>query len=210
MKQLIQTLKTPKGYITCFTIAILIAAALAYMYISSFTNVTFHFDSSKGSILLTDSAKKTYTPTSDLQMRLKKGEYTLAEKGNNLANNTRIITIDNKSSEVAIDFSYTKQYLQSLYENEQLAIYAAILQVYPKIQSDYTISGGRLYGQGNWFGAALVYNNRQSDNRDTLRIIVEKQDDTWEVISTPPTPILSTKTYPNVPYGILKAINQVK
>lgn len=210
MKRIIQSLTTPKGYIACFTIAVLIAATLAYMYISSFKNVTFVFDSSKGSINLIDSEKKTYSPISNTEIRLKKGEYTLMKKGADIAQDSRVITINDDSNKISVDFNYTEQYLKTLYEKQQIDIYATILKKYPTIKSDYTINGGQLYNQGEWFGATLTYNNRQSAHRDTLRILLNKQNDTWQVVSKPPTPILSKQQFPNAPYETLKAINQVR
>jgi hypothetical protein len=210
VKKVIRTLATPKGYIACFTVAVLIAAFLTYTYIASFKNVVFTFDTTKGSITLTDSAKKVYTPAANEEIRLKKGEYTLSKSGDNIAKSNSMLTINDNSSSIAIDFSYTDKYLETLYEAQQIDIYSAILQEYPAIKSDYTITGGRLYNQGEWFGAALTYNNRQSTNRDTLRILLHKQDDKWDVISKPPTPILSKADYPDAPYDTLKAVNRVK
>lgn len=210
MKKIIRTLATPKGYIACFTIAVLIAAFLAYTYVTSLKNVVFTFDTTKGSITLTDSAKKVYTPVANKEIRLKKGEYTLSKSGENVAKSSSTLTINDDSGNIAVDFSYTDQYLETLYDAQQIDIYAAILQKYPAVKSDYTITGGRLYNQGEWFGAALTNNDRQSANRDTLRILLYKQDDEWNVISQPPMPVLSKADYPDAPYDTLRAINRVK
>lgn len=80
---------------------------------------------------------------------------------------------------------------------------------YPKIESDYTIADATLYEDGKWFGATLRYKGTDIANRDTLRVLMENKSGKWIVRTKPPVPLLSTKTYPDVPKSVLQDINKV-
>lgn len=204
-------LTSSKAYITYFVIATLLISVFLFRYLDSFvSNITFNYDSSLGSISLHSDGQKVAEPAAGQEIRLKKGDYLVRSSGKNIAQTQQKITIDGRKTSFDIDFSYTSDYLGSLYDDEQLAIYTAMLLEYPKIDSDYSLSHEKLYGMGDWFGATLVYNDQQADNRDSLRLLMQKSGDGWQVISKPPTPVLSAPNYPDVPYEILKAINQAE
>jgi len=96
---------------------------------------------------------------------------------------------------------------------KQLAIERPTIDIvmraaYPKISSEYTVGPGQLFDEGRWFGATLTYKGSDIDNRDTLRILMQKKDGLWIVRTTPPEPLLSRKKYPDVPVDILRTINK--
>lgn len=205
-----QRLTSQKAYITYFVIAVLLIGVVVFRYLDTFASVNFQYDSSMGSISLHSDGEKLHTPANNESVRLKKGSYIVKSSGKNIDTNTQEITVDGSKDTYDINFRYTDKYLASLYEDEQLSIYTAMLLEYPSILSDYTLHNDQLYGLGDWFGAALVYNDQEADNRDTLHILMKKSGDNWQVISTPPSPVLSAPDYPQVPYSILMAINQAK
>ena len=45
-------------------------------------------------------------------------------------------------------------------------------------------------------------------NRDTLRVLMEKQAGIWKLRTTPPEPILSAQEYTDVPKSVLSDINK--
>lgn len=203
-------LTTSYVYLTYFVIATLLLASLLFRYLDSFASVQFNYDSGLGSISLLTDGKTVAQPVAGEKTRFKKGDYLVRSSGKNIADRQQKITIDGTKANFDIDFSYTKDYLNRLYQDEQLAIYTAMLLQYPQIDSDYSLSSDRLYGMGDWFGATLVYNEQKAENRDSLRIVMQKTKTGWQVVSSPPSPVLSAPDYPDVPYIILKAINQAE
>lgn len=201
---------SPKAYLTYFVIAFLIAVFLIYRYVTSFTEVSFVLIPNDGSITLINQDNQHIKPSLNTPFHLKKGTYTVEKHGDHVINTKQRIAVDGSRKKISIYMDYTDKYLTKLYSKEQINIYTALLLKYPKINSDYTISGGQLFNRGEWFGAALHYNNRSSDNRDTLYVILHKENNTWKVISTPPAPILSRQLYPDVPYETLKSINLIR
>ena len=91
---------------------------------------------------------------------------------------------------------------------EQTAIDAVLIEKYPKVASDYIINKGQLFEKGKWYGTTLSYKGADVDNRDTLRVLMEKKDDKWTLRTNPPQPMLSAKEFPDVPKSVLQTINK--
>ena len=102
----------------------------------------------------------------------------------------------------------TKAELEKKLVSEMPAITNVLITEYPLIATTYTVEQGQLFDQGQWFGTTMTYRGTDSDNRDTLRVLMEKKGDTWKLLTKPPRPLLSKKDFPNVPVSILKKINQ--
>ncbi len=98
--------------------------------------------------------------------------------------------------------------LSAMLDDEMEAIADALTSAYPDAANLYTINKGKLYDRGQWYGTTLTYRGPDTDNRDTLRILMQKKGNKWIVRTTPPQPLLSTVTYPDVPKEILQNINQ--
>lgn len=199
-----------KGYWTLLAIGVLLLVFTGWRYIDSFATVTFHYDTKQGSVQLAQPEADNQTVPNNQPVRLKKGEYTLTRHGKNVAKDSELITVDGSWQTRTVEFNFTREYLSELYTTEQSTIEAALTERYPKIKSLYTITGGALYGRGDYYGAALVFNDQKAPNRDRLHVLMQKEDDTWRVLSTPPTPVLSKQDYPTVDVSILRTINQVK
>lgn len=101
-----------------------------------------------------------------------------------------------------------KQDLNNQLDKELETITLVLQSAYPKITTDYTISRGKLYDQGQWYGTTLTYKGTDTYNRDTLRVLMQKKDGIWTLRTTPPELLLSAKKYPDVPKSILQSINQ--
>jgi len=102
----------------------------------------------------------------------------------------------------------TKSELEAKLKTEQATINTAIIAAYPKIATDYTISQGQLFDQGQWYGTTLTYKGSDAMSRDTLRVLLQKKQGVWTVRSTPPEPLLSAIKYPDVPKKVLQTINK--
>lgn len=101
-----------------------------------------------------------------------------------------------------------KQDPNSQLDKELETITLVLQSAYPKITTDYTISRGKLYDQGQWYGTTLTYKGTDTFNRDTLRVLMQKKDGIWTLRTTPPELLLSAKKYPDVPKSILQSVNQ--
>ena len=102
----------------------------------------------------------------------------------------------------------TKAELEQKLVTELPVVTTALTTAYPLIATTYTIEQGQLFDKGQWFGTTLTYLGTDKDNRDTLRVVMQKKDGNWILLTKPPRPLLSAKDFPNVPVSILKKINQ--
>lgn len=93
-------------------------------------------------------------------------------------------------------------------ETEGATIRGVLFEAYPKAKTDYTIKNEKLYGDGLWYGAQLLYKGKDKGNRDTLRVLAQKKDGVWVLRTTPPELLLSTKKYPDAPRDALVDINR--
>lgn len=107
-----------------------------------------------------------------------------------------------------VELAPTKDQLDERLDKELPALSAALTAAYPTIPNEYIIDRGKLYGNGEWYGTTLTYKGADVDNRDTLRVLMQKKDNIWVVRSTPPKPLLSSKVFTDVPKKILNDINQ--
>lgn len=112
------------------------------------------------------------------------------------------------SSNKVVSQKMSKEQLAKLLTAERPTIDVVMLAAYPKISTDYAVGEGQLFDEGKWFGATLTYKGSDIDNRDTLRILMQKKNGLWTVHTTPPEPLLSHKKYPDVPIDILKTLNK--
>lgn len=92
--------------------------------------------------------------------------------------------------------------------SEKPTINGILVAAYPKIATDYTIVNEQLYDQGQWYGAVLTYKGADTANRDSLRVLLQKKEGIWVLRTTPPQPILSALSCPDVPKSILQSINK--
>lgn len=102
----------------------------------------------------------------------------------------------------------TADQLEKLRDTELPTIKTVITTAYPLVATDYIINKGALFDEGQWYGTTLSYHGKDTLNRDTLRVLLQKKDGVWILRTKPPVPLLSIEAFPDVPKDILKAINQ--
>ena len=102
----------------------------------------------------------------------------------------------------------TSDQLEKMRDTELPTIKSVLTASYPLIATDYTINKGSLFDEGQWYGTTLTYHGKDTMNRDTLRVLMQKKDGIWILLTKPPVLLLSTEAFPNVPKKILQAINQ--
>lgn len=98
--------------------------------------------------------------------------------------------------------------LDAQLETELPAITKAFYEAFPAASGLYAIDHGKLYHRGEWYGTTLTYTGPDGNNRDTLRVIMQKKDGGWVAITSPPQMMLSTAEYPNVPKSVLDDVNK--
>lgn len=191
----------------CF-IALLVVGTQIVIQANSFTIITFTTNSKTGTAILHSNTTNPKKITPNEPLRLKKGEYTVTTQGDNIANMSHTIQIDGSKQIIPITFSFTRTYLDTLFNKEQAGIHTTIAEQFPQLEKLYTIHNEALYDQGDYYGATLRFIDTKSDQRDTLHILLHKKEGTWRVLSQPPVPVLSAPLYPDISSAALKEINQ--
>jgi hypothetical protein len=109
-------------------------------------------------------------------------------------------------SNVSIDPAYSRAHLDSMLQGELPDITQAYQDLYGEVTA-YHLQSGRLYHDGDWYGATLTYSGDDNFNNDTLRIVFHKEDGIWKVKTVPPDITLSKFIYPDIPVDILRDVN---
>lgn len=199
--------------ITLSLIGIIVACIGMYAfwsYATSFQEVVFRFNAAQGYVEIVGTDKQKLYPIDMQPVRLKKGDYAMRNVGKNIKPEARTQAVTGDTTTISIPFSYTDTYLEAMYIKERPAIETALYKQYPLAQTGYTLANAKLYHQGELYGATLTSNDQASDNADILRVLIKKKDNEWQVLSTPPTPVLSAPLYPGINRAILLDINRAK
>lgn len=121
---------------------------------------------------------------------------------------TASATVTPKSTPSPKQTKPTRQQLEQKLTVELPVITSVLTHAYPKIATDYTMSKGQLFDEGEWYGTTLNYRGNDTLNRDTLRVLMQKKNGVWMIRTTPPQILLSTEQFPDVPREVLQTINQ--
>ena len=170
----------------------------------------------------TDTKKEIIKTTNTKDVRLRPGKYLFTYSGTSeYQEKSEKITISSSIEIRTPSLSYTDQKLSQLLEAETATIQDALFKTIQK--SDYSISSEKLYITGNWYGAQLkpinwydVYAKTTAggsipdgiDSKDILKVIMEKVDGKWEVI-TKPSLVFSIDDYPKIPESVIRAVDKL-
>lgn len=91
---------------------------------------------------------------------------------------------------------------------ETPTITTAITNALPTLEQNYTIERAKLYHKGEWYGAILQYKGSDTNNRDTLRIVLQKKDGSWILRTKTPGILVNRLDIPDAPQSMLNDINQ--
>lgn len=119
---------------------------------------------------------------------------------------SRNIIIKDKSVVETINPYYSKDELAKLAGENSAKIKDAILAYNPTINDLYSINNITLYHYGEWASATLVWKGAESDNSDTLHVVLGEKNNTWSLIYQPDI-LLFQNYYKAVPLDILELIN---
>jgi hypothetical protein len=111
------------------------------------------------------------------------------------------------TDDATINLSYTSSKLATLLASEQPAITQALEAEYPDFSANYSIATGRLYEQGNWYGAVLT---PSAPTSDIVRVILQKDSDgSWDVVIDPPQISIGEPSHPNIPPNVIESVDQL-
>lgn len=146
----------------------------------------------------------------NVTLHLKNGSYRIVSKNNPSFEKIDIKTyLDHKPNSVRINPSFSEVKVKELLNTERPNILKTLRSNYPNIDKLYTVNEGNLYYLDRWYGTTLSSKNSDITNNDTLRLILEKKDGVWELITKPPDIILSKVQLNNVPQDIIDKVNNL-
>ena len=190
-------------------VILVIAVFIAVGYFLSLQKVTLVYNPTQGDVYLTgDRIEGRMSTTSGKEMSLPKGVYQIHIAGDNAQPDTRALIVQEDPITQTVPISFPTKVLDAQLTKETPAIIEHITSKFPQMLSLYTVNRGKLYDRGDWYATTLTYIGSDKDNRDTLRLVMQKVSGQWKLITTPPRPLLSIVEYPGVPKTILDDINK--
>lgn len=152
----------------------------------------------------------TIIPRSGEKIKVPKGHYLLKYTGNNGYNSDyENIIIEDDPISISLDPDYSEDRLVDILDQEFENIKSVLNAKYQKM-SNYAIEKGKVYKKGKWYATTLQYIGDDYFNYDSLRLVMEKENGNWKLITTPPDIIISSQKYPSIPRDILQDLNNVK
>jgi hypothetical protein len=191
-------------------VIVLLAGVGFLSYTQSLKTVTFTIKNVTVGIYKATNTKANAKVTSLSKsgtIKLQQGNYVAIPNPGTHYDTTPIgFTVTGNDTSVTVDPSYSNDYLNTLLSTELSAINEAITTTYPIVLSDFTLTVGHLYKQGQWYATTLPQVSNGGEQGDVYRTVLEKEGGTWKVVATPAI-VLSTNENKAVPIAILKDIN---
>lgn len=154
--------------------------------------------------------QKTVINKSGEKLNISKGTYLLNYTGTEgYASDSQVVYLQDNPMKISLDPDFSDEKLSTLL-NEQLETIKSVLNEKYKNMTQYVVAKGMLYKKGEWYGTTLQYNGSDEFNYDSLRLVMNKRDGTWVVITDPPSISLSAQSYPTVPIDVLRDVNNVQ
>jgi hypothetical protein len=195
-------------------IILVIGVALGVRELLRYHTISFTFASTVSSIDIYEDTGHSDKPSvaahlsSSGSARLKEGKYYLIPKGRDIAQDKISLSVS-KDETIAVDPSYSAQYLRSLATAEQPAVASLLTKQYPAAMANYEIDSVTLYQKGEWAGVVLTPKGMDRQNpSDYYRVVAQKTNGVWKVISSPQV-VLTLDNTPGVPRSILIAVNTI-
>lgn len=117
-----------------------------------------------------------------------------------------------QETEVIIPVNLSESTLNKQLEQERPAIIASINSG-TIVPSDYLIGPGKLIKNGDWYVTTITRDTSVSSDRiefeDTYRVVVQKSNGKWTLVTPKPELLLNTKKNPNIPKEILDQANSL-
>ena len=141
--------------------------------------------------------------TTQQKIRLKPDSYIVKYSGSvDSRDEYTTIKVDKAMKITTPKLSYTQTKLDQLLPTEKPAIQNAISSSY-KVPG-YTINDYKIYQQGDWSSARLIYKDA---SRDNLRVILNKVNGKWQILAGPMF-IVSILDNPSIPQEVIRTANK--
>ncbi len=145
-------------------------------------------------------------------LRLKKGEYKLVTSANNdYKEQTVNFSVSDKPVKVDVNPSYSESKLSSILKGQEVNINSVIINNV-NLNDRFKINPGELYGHGEWYGTTIVPNlsnqELESGYVDVYRIVLKKENDTWQLAMKIPELVVSRVDYPEIPAEVANDVNR--
>lgn len=190
-------------------LVVAVGAIVWFGYLGSLQKVTLIYDESQGKVQLSGNRiSGTIDTKPNQEMTLQKGVYQLRITGENAKHETRTLLVQETPVTQTVPISLPDKKLGELRVQEFSAIQEAATKHYPALLDLYIFNDGTLYDRGQWYATTLTYKGEDRDNRDTLRLIAQKESNTWKLVTKPLQPLVYAKDHPDVPKGIIDSINK--
>lgn len=136
------------------------------------------------------------------EVRVKPGYYAVIYTGKGIKQTRQLVEVKKDMTITAPTPTYTDERLLAILRDEQQAIRSALNN--NEKTKGYTPKGELLYENGTWYAAKLV--PADPITQDTLVVIMQKQNGTWQVAAGPAI-TLYINDYPRVSEDIIRDIN---
>lgn len=213
--------KTRKYFL--FFIAFLVIILVSFLYIrhiNSQQKITIQFKNVNNIKIQEDYvANKTPRNTrvilgsieNNKPYALFKGNYIISYTPDNGYERKDIyVSLFDKEKYIRIDPYFTEEKLESLKRSEFPKIKTTLQRKLSAIEKNYTIYPGKLYGRGEWYGTTLQYIGGNPETADTLKVIMKKENNNWNIMTQPPSISFSKYHYKDIPQYILDDVNNVQ
>lgn len=171
----------------------------------------------------TDINKIMVDTSEEIKKRIRPGSYIVKYIHNNkdYQEISQTITIEESITLSTPSFSYTKNKLDPILENERSSINNNVLT--PYIDQGYQVNNEILFLTGEWYGVGLVPENwydpsvpadlvprplNEVNTQDIQKLIAKKEGTIWMIVAGPSI-VLSKEDYPNIPDDILRTTNKI-
>lgn len=212
-------MRNTRKYFLVFIIVliILLLVGLLIRHINSQQTITITFKNVRSVVIKEDYvANKTKKNTSIVLGDIESNKAYTLWKGNYIISYTPsegyekkdiYVSLFDEQKNIQIDPHYTETKLEDMRKKEFTTIKSSLQTKLAAITRDYTIQPGKLYGRGEWYGTTLQYIGDYPDNADTLRVVMNKQNNSWQIATQPPAISLSKYIYKDIPKYILDDVN---
>lgn len=154
--------------------------------------------------------QKTVINKSGEKLNISKGTYLLNYTGSEgFATDSQVVYLQNSPVSISLDPDFSDKKLSTLLDEQFETIKSVLTEKYANI-NQYVVAKGKLYKKGEWYGTTLQYNGTDEFNYDSLRLVMNKKNDKWVLVTDPPSISLGSQSYPNVPIDVLRDVNNVQ
>jgi hypothetical protein len=208
-----------KRMIILASIVVVIILGLLFIYTSTRgyeLNIRFSDQETKQTVKIykaddTNPVKELTGP--NYKTNLPKDEYTVVvEEGEKYKEFAKTFKLES-SSTIDVGLIYKREYFDNILKPQEEVI-KGVIRKSVSIPPGYEINNGSLLKDENWYGTTISVKNPSqltidATKADTYRVILQKTNGEWKLITVPPEISISSIKYPKVPKDIIKLANLV-